>query len=117
MEEESKGLGDSIKKITHFFGIEPCPACEERAQRLNQLFPYSKETPTMDHVTRVNTLLSQPATQSSCKELSRLGALLGGYSIDSCFCTTTQRAYFVQDFTSWWQGVNQEDLLDGPATK
>ncbi len=53
--EKSKGLGDSIAKITHklkidkvadyvskLVGLEGC-GCEERRQYLNELFPY-KET-------------------------------------------------------------------------
>lgn len=39
---ESKGLGDTIKKITRWFGIEPCDACEARAKKLNQMFSYLK---------------------------------------------------------------------------
>lgn len=39
---ESKGLGDTIKKITRWFGIEPCDACEERAKKLNHMFSYLK---------------------------------------------------------------------------
>lgn len=41
-EEQSKGLGDTIKKITRWLGIEPCDACEQRAAKLNQTFPYLK---------------------------------------------------------------------------
>lgn len=53
---KSKGLGDDIAKITHFFGIdkvadavaklaglEGC-GCEERKQYLNELFPYEDST-------------------------------------------------------------------------
>ncbi len=54
--EESKGLGDSIAKVTHFFridkvadavakmvGAEGC-GCSERREFLNQLFPYQDTT-------------------------------------------------------------------------
>ena len=49
---ESKGLGDTVAKITSFFGIDkvseaiaklaglPGCGCEERREALNQLFPY-----------------------------------------------------------------------------
>lgn len=40
--EQSQGLGDTIKKITRWFGIEPCDACEARAKKLNQMFSYLK---------------------------------------------------------------------------
>jgi hypothetical protein len=52
VEGESKGLGDSVAKVTHFFGIdrvaeavaklagmEGC-GCAERREMLNELFPY-----------------------------------------------------------------------------
>jgi ABC-type thiamine transport system ATPase subunit len=50
MKNESKGLGDTIAKITKATGIdkvvkfvagEDC-GCEERKQKLNELFPYTK---------------------------------------------------------------------------
>lgn len=48
----SNGLGDTIQKVTHFFGIDrvaeavaklagaPGCGCTERQEYLNQLFPY-----------------------------------------------------------------------------
>lgn len=42
--EESKGLGDSIKKVTDALHIPQCGACKRRQQKLNRLFPY-KEKP------------------------------------------------------------------------
>lgn len=55
MKEKSKGLGDSIAKITHALGInrvadavvklagmEGC-GCDERKEYLNELFPYGKQ--------------------------------------------------------------------------
>ena len=42
---KSKGLGDTIEKIIHFTGIQhfvdgkDC-GCEERKQKLNEIFPY-----------------------------------------------------------------------------
>jgi hypothetical protein len=40
MENESKGLGDTIKKITNAVGIKQCGACKKRQEKLNQMFPY-----------------------------------------------------------------------------
>lgn len=37
---QSQGLGDTIAKITKAIGIEPCSECEERRQKLNDLFGY-----------------------------------------------------------------------------
>ena len=50
--QESKGLGDTVAKLTNFFGIDkvadavaklagaPGCGCNERRQLLNELFPY-----------------------------------------------------------------------------
>jgi len=50
--QKSQGLGDTIAKVTHFFGIDkvadavaklagaPGCGCNERRQYLNELFPY-----------------------------------------------------------------------------
>jgi hypothetical protein len=53
--QKSKGLGDTIAKVTHFFGIdkvadavaklagaEGC-GCAERKEMLNELFPYDSK--------------------------------------------------------------------------
>ena len=37
---ESKGLGDSIAKLTKVVGIKPCKSCEKRKNILNKLFPF-----------------------------------------------------------------------------
>ena len=52
LESPSEGLGDTIAKITKATGIkkiveffndgEPCESCEERQQKLNNLYRYSK---------------------------------------------------------------------------
>lgn len=55
-EQESQGVGDTIAKITNFFGIDkvadavaklagaPGCGCNERRQMLNELFPYETKT-------------------------------------------------------------------------
>lgn len=107
--EQSKGLGDTIKKITGFFGIPTCQECQERADWLNVKFPYAKETPSMEHIELVAKLLSEEPIKHNCKELNRLGAILGGHHIDSCFCTPSQRTAFRRDFQNWW------NTLEDPA--
>ena len=54
--QESKGLGDTIAKVTNFFGIDKVAdavaklagatgcGCNERRQMLNELFPYEGKT-------------------------------------------------------------------------
>jgi hypothetical protein len=39
--EKSKGLGDTVKKITNAMGIKQCEPCKRRQQKLNRLFPYA----------------------------------------------------------------------------
>lgn len=40
--KKAEGLGDTIAKITKFFGIKPCSACERRRKSLNKKVPYGK---------------------------------------------------------------------------
>jgi hypothetical protein len=39
-ENLSKGLGDTIAKITEAVGIKPCGSCEKRKKLLNRIVPY-----------------------------------------------------------------------------
>lgn len=39
---KSKGLGDTIAKITKIIGIEPCSECDKRRQAWNERFPYNQ---------------------------------------------------------------------------
>ena len=42
----SKGLGDTIAKITSLVGVKPCGGCKERQKKLNRLFPYEEKGKT-----------------------------------------------------------------------
>tara|TARA_R110002012_G_scaffold26559_9_gene86069 strand:+ start:3381 stop:3605 length:225 start_codon:yes stop_codon:yes gene_type:complete len=48
-EEKSKGLGDTIKKVTNAMGIKQCGACKKRQQKLNALFPYKSDEHKKTH--------------------------------------------------------------------
>lgn len=39
----SRGLGDTIAKVTKFFGIKPCGGCSQRQEKLNELVPYREK--------------------------------------------------------------------------
>ena len=39
----SRGLGDTIAKLTNAVGIKPCGGCKKRAEKLNRLIPYTKQ--------------------------------------------------------------------------
>jgi hypothetical protein len=38
--KKSRGLGDTIEKITSAVGIKPCGGCKKRQEALNRLVPY-----------------------------------------------------------------------------
>lgn len=38
--KKSRGLGDTIKKVTNVLGIKQCGACKKRQAKLNAMFPY-----------------------------------------------------------------------------
>ena len=38
---KSRGLGDTIAKLTKAVGIQPCGGCEKRRQKLNSIFPFA----------------------------------------------------------------------------
>lgn len=40
---KTRGLGDTVAKITKFFGIEPCEDCEKRRDYLNKRIPYDTD--------------------------------------------------------------------------
>lgn len=37
---QSRGLGDTVAKLTSAIGIKPCGACKQRQKKLNDLVPY-----------------------------------------------------------------------------
>jgi hypothetical protein len=38
----SRGLGDTIAKVTKAIGMKPCSGCSKRQRKLNSLLPYNK---------------------------------------------------------------------------
>ena len=43
---KSRGLGDTVAKITKRFGVQPCGKCKERQAKLNDLVPYKRQDKT-----------------------------------------------------------------------
>lgn len=37
---KSRGLGDTVAKITKAIGVKPCGRCKKRQEKLNEKFPY-----------------------------------------------------------------------------
>ena len=50
MKNKSKGLGDTVEKITTILGVKKitgnCASCCNRKSQLNQLFPYGSHVST-----------------------------------------------------------------------
>jgi hypothetical protein len=42
-QHKSKGLGDTIAKMTKKVGIKPCGGCKKRQDKLNKIFPYKSK--------------------------------------------------------------------------
>lgn len=39
-DRKSRGIGDTIEKVTKAIGITPCGGCKARRDKLNEAFPY-----------------------------------------------------------------------------
>jgi len=44
----SRGLGDTVAKLTKAFGIKPCGGCKKRQKKLNEWFPYRLKRESVD---------------------------------------------------------------------
>jgi len=40
--QPSRGLGDTVAKVTAALGIKPCGGCKKRQERLNKAVPYRR---------------------------------------------------------------------------
>jgi len=40
--KKSKGVGDTIAKLTSSIGLKPCGGCKKRQEAFNKAFPYKK---------------------------------------------------------------------------
>jgi len=45
-QQKSRGIGDTIAKMTSAVGIRPCGGCKQRQAWLNKKFPYKDSTAT-----------------------------------------------------------------------
>ena len=68
-EQTSRGLGDTIAKITNFFGIQPCGGCEQRRDVLNRWIPYRDHSQAKS-VTNAGNFQSQTSTTTSIQPTS-----------------------------------------------
>ena len=42
IQDEEIGLGDTIKRVTYAFGLQPCGGCEQRATALNRWVVFTR---------------------------------------------------------------------------
>ena len=42
--QHHRGLGDTVKSALSALGVSPCSGCQERAEKLNEMFPYRRRT-------------------------------------------------------------------------
>ncbi len=40
---QSRGLGDTVAKVTKAFGVKPCGKCKKRQETLNRMVSYKKK--------------------------------------------------------------------------
>lgn len=103
---ESKGVGDTVEKITEATGIkkavkflagEDC-GCDERKEKLNYLFPYRKpECYTEEEYNYLSVIFNRKGDQISGEENERMTAIYNRVfkdnqqpsSCDSCFAKGT----------------------------
>ena len=48
-DKSSRGLGDTVAKVTKKLGIRSCGGCKKRQTLLNKIFPYKKGKPPNAH--------------------------------------------------------------------
>lgn len=112
MEEshKSRGLGDSIKKITEFLGIEQCEGCKKRQEILNDLVPYAEPKAKLELTPEVQAQIEEmlrSQTKSSCNVLNNIRKELDGVFIDNCFCTLSARTAFIKDTKRWYESIKK----------
>jgi activator of HSP90 ATPase len=88
--EPSKGLGDTIAKITTTLGIEPCESCNKRKEKLNTLFPWMRHDireVTQDEIELMNKINSNHIIQNAdVVSLFKLYNSLFGLKVQKCSC-------------------------------
>lgn len=82
------GVGDLIKKITSFMGIEPCDECERRKEKLNSMFSFLKRTKrdlTSTEVEMIKGIIKTNKVENS-GEIFRIYNEVFGLHTQPCQC-------------------------------
>ena len=107
--KKDTGLGDSIKRITNYFGIKQCEKCKERQTFFNTLIPYKNNKLIMTDKQKEifeMYLNARPITKVACNTLNRMRKEeLDGAWTDSCFCTLSQRTAFINELKRWYNSL------------
>ena len=103
-ENKSKGLGDSIKKITEALGIPQCESCKERQEFFNKLIPYSQKI-SQEDIQYINSLLEQEPLKVYAEKLQTRVLQLGGPSSGNCLCTLSQRKLYFHEVENWLKSI------------
>jgi len=102
---EDNGLGDSIKRITNYFGIKQCEKCKERQTFFNNLVPYKNNNIKMTDKQKETIemyLEAKPVTKVACNAINLIRKELTNEFVDSCFCTISQRNAFISEMKVWY---------------
>ena len=100
-----RGFGDTIKRITNYFGIKQCEACKKRQNFFNELIPYKNNKIVMTEKQREIIemyLNARPITKVACNTLNKMRKEIDGAFSDSCFCTISQRTAFINELKRWY---------------
>lgn len=100
-EKGMSGFGDLVSKVTNALGIDECDGCEERKKKLNDIFPFNRDSRLMteDEIKFIKDLNSR--TVMSADESKRLFAIYNEITkqkVQRCTCpglhkTMIQRMY------------------------
>lgn len=77
-EKTIDGVGDVISSITSFLGIKECEGCEDRKNKLNQLFPFLK--PNLDNINEEDILLMDRVNKSTLVKSDDVDRLYSFYN-------------------------------------
>lgn len=69
--QKSRGLGDTIKKVTSAVGIKQCGACKKRQAKLNKMFPYKSAKHKEEHE-KQKTAAQEEARQNQQDLLNKM---------------------------------------------
>ncbi len=104
-----EGFGDTIAKITKFFGIEPCEPCNKRKEFLNKKYPYlvPKEDITEEEYNFIVSINEKnKITNDEIEKLFITYNKLFGRKVKKCMCPSVIKR-MLEDITKIY--INNEN--------